>query len=221
MGHRGHSARNGRPYGPDPFGREAQNRTRIAQLAARLIAEHGIANWSLAKRKAARQLMLSEREGLPADSEIEAALAEHHAIFGGAAHDEALAAQRREALRWMRRLAAFRPMLVGGVAAGWATAHSDIRVELCADDAKAVELALVNDGVRYRVPPGSRDAPSELHIDTPAGGVRLIVVSEAARRQRPRRDTDGEDARLSIDALRVLIGATSPAASAPRSPRST
>ena len=43
MGHRGHSARNGRPYGPDPFGRDAQNRTRIAQAAARLIAEHGIA----------------------------------------------------------------------------------------------------------------------------------------------------------------------------------
>jgi hypothetical protein len=206
MGHRGHSARNGRPYGPDPFGREAQNRTRIAQLAARLIAEHGIANWSLAKRKAARQLMLSEREGLPADSEIEAALAEHHAIFGGAEHDEMLATQRREALRWMQRLAVFRPMLIGGVAAGWATEHSDIRVELCADDAKVVELALINDSVRYRVPPArSRDAPSELHIDTVHGGVRLIVVTDAVRRQRPRRDAENEEARLSIDALRALL----------------
>ena len=87
MGHRGHSARSGRPYGPDPFGRDAQNRARIAQVAARLIAEHGIADWSLAKRKAARQLMLPEREALPGDDEIEAALAEHHALFGGDAHD--------------------------------------------------------------------------------------------------------------------------------------
>ena len=36
MGHRGHSAFKGRPYGPDPFGRDAQNRVRIAQTAARL-----------------------------------------------------------------------------------------------------------------------------------------------------------------------------------------
>jgi len=207
MGHRGHSARNGRPYGPDPFGRDAQNRTRIAQLAARLIAEHGIADWSLAKRKAARQLMLPEREALPADSEVEAALAEHHALFGGAAHDETLAAQRKEALAWMRRLAAFRPLLIGGVAAGWATAHSDIRVELCADDAKDVELALINAGVRYRVPPArSREAPSELHVETPHGGVRLIIIDDAARRQRPRRDFDGDEMRLSIDALGGLLG---------------
>jgi hypothetical protein len=207
MGHRGHSARNGRPYGPDPFGRDAQNRTRIAQVAARLIAEHGIADWSLAKRKAARQLMLSEREALPADSEIETALAEHHALFGGRAHDETLHGQREEALAWMRRLATFRPVLTSGVAAGWATEHSDIRVELCADDAKAVELALINTGVRYRVPPArSRDAPSELHIETTHGGVRLIVVTDAARRQRPRRDAQGnEEARLSIDALMALL----------------
>ena len=30
MGHRGHSEIRRRPYGPDPFGREAQDRTRIA-----------------------------------------------------------------------------------------------------------------------------------------------------------------------------------------------
>jgi hypothetical protein len=207
MGHRGHSARNGRPYGPDPFGRDAQNRARIAQLAARLIAEHGIADWSLAKRKAARQLMLSEREAMPADNEIEAALAEHHALFGGTDHDQTLEAQRREALAWMRRLEAFRPVLVGGVAAGWATAHSDIRLELCADDAKSVELALINNGVRYRVPPARfRESPSELHIETPNGGVRLIIVDDAIRRQRPRRDAQGgEDVRLSVEALWALL----------------
>ena len=210
MGHRGHSARNGRPYGPDPFGRDAQNRARIAQLAARLIAEHGIADWSLAKRKAARQLMLSEREAMPADNEIEAALVEHHALFGGTVHDQTLEAQRREALAWMRRLEAFRPVLVGGVAAGWATAHSDIRLELCADDAKSVELALINNGVRYRVPPArSRESPSELHIETSNSGVRLIIVDDATRRQRPRRDAQsGEDMRLSIEALRTLLNET-------------
>jgi hypothetical protein len=207
MGHRGHSTRNGRPYGPDSFGRDAQNRTRIAQVAARLIAEHGIADWSLAKRKAARQLMLPERELLPADTEIEAALAAHHALFGAAEHEAALAEQREEALTWMKRLATFGPALVGGVAAGWATAHSDIRVELVADDAKAVELTLINAGVRYRIPPPRRhDLPPELLIETPRGGVRLIIVSEGARRQRPRRDAQGgEEPRLTVEALTAIL----------------
>ena len=134
MGHRGHSEFRGRPYGPDPFGREAQDRTRIAQAAAKLIAEHGIADWTLAKRKAARQLMLPERTALPGDAEIEAALADYHALFGGAAHVAQLREQRERALLWMQRLGQFEPALVGGVAAGWATAHSDIRTGPCGRD---------------------------------------------------------------------------------------
>ncbi|HSU44018.1 MAG TPA: hypothetical protein VLN42_07340, partial [Casimicrobiaceae bacterium] len=58
----------------EPQGRDAQDRARIADLAALLIAEHGLADWSLAKRKAARQLMLPERTTLPGDDEIELAL---------------------------------------------------------------------------------------------------------------------------------------------------
>ena len=61
-------------------GAQSDNRERIAQVAARLILEHGITDWSLAKRKAARQLMLSERDGLPGDDELEAALTEHQAL---------------------------------------------------------------------------------------------------------------------------------------------
>ncbi|MEO5766539.1 MAG: hypothetical protein ABIR52_14635 [Casimicrobiaceae bacterium] len=207
MGQRGNSAFKGRPYGADPFGRDAQNRVRIAQTAARLIAEHGITDWSLAKRKAARQLMLSPREALPDDGEIEAALAQHHSLFGGDAHVATLRRQREEALAWMRRLAMFEPMLAGGVAAGWASAHSDIRVELIADDAKTVELALINADIAYRLPPLSRaDAPPELFIETPAGGLRLIVRSAAAQRQRPLRDAQGQPvARLTAAALETLL----------------
>src|SRR5215467_2520683 len=94
----------------DALGRE-RDRIRIAQAAARLIVEHGLTDWSLAKRKAARQLMLPERTALPADDEIEAALASHHALFGGEAHAQALRAQREEALTWLRALAAFEPRL--------------------------------------------------------------------------------------------------------------
>jgi len=207
MGHRGHSAFKGRPYAADPFGRETQNRVRIAQTAARLIAEHGLTDWALAKRKAARQLMLSEREALPDDGEIEAALAEHHAIFGGDEHAATLRQQREEALKWMRRLAEFRPTLIGGVAAGWATEYSDIRLDLVADDAKAVELTLINAGVAYRLPPSQRaDGAAELHIDTPIAGLRLIVRDDSAARQRPARDAQGNPAvRLGAAALEALL----------------
>jgi hypothetical protein len=208
MGHRGQSELRGRPYGPDPFGREAQDRARIAQVAARLIAEHGIADWTSAKRKAVRQLMLPERAALPGDDEIEAALVEYHALFGGAAHAAQLRAQREEALRWMRRLSGFEPVLVGGVAAGWATAHSDIALDLVAAHAKAVELALLNAGVAYRTMSADDDGPQRIHVDTPAGGIRLCVRTPEEARQRPRRDRHGAPImRLATDELAALLDA--------------
>ena len=188
--------------------RAAQNRVRIAQAAARFIAEHGIADWSLAKRKAVRLLDLPEREALPGDDEIESALVEFHALYGGAAHAARLREQREEALRWMRNLTAFAPDLVGGVAVGWATAHSDIRLDLVATDAKDVELVLLNARVVYRTMHGDRDGAAELYIDSPVAGVRLSIRSPAAARQRPQRDRGGnEPVRLDAAALAALLAA--------------
>ena len=188
--------------------RDAEDRTRIADMAARLIAEHGIADWSLAKRKALRQLMLPERTALPGDDEIEAALVVHHSLFGGDEHAVTLRQQREEALRWLRNLADFSPVLVGGVAAGWATEYSDIRIELIADDSKEVELMLINQSIPYRVAPG-RDQPgsTELLVDTRHGGIALVVRTPAIARQRPRRDrrSNGDELRLSAAALEELI----------------
>ena len=199
----------------EPSGRDAQNRARIADLAARLIDEHGLSDWSLAKRKAARQLMLTERVTLPGDDEIEVALAAHHALFGGDEHATTLRAQREEALSWLRLLAEFEPTLVGGVAAGWATEHSDIRIELVADtanyrgrakldadDSKEVELALINRNVAYRVAPGiAQHAAPELLVDTRRGSVRLIVRTPFGARQRSKRD----EARVGAAGLEELL----------------
>jgi hypothetical protein len=206
MAHRS-NAFGGRAHLADYGNRDAQNRARIADVAARLIAEHGLSDWSLAKRKAVRRLMLPERTALPGDDEIEAALAAHHELFGGDEHAATLRSQREEALVWLRELAAFAPALAGGVAAGWATAHSDIRIELVADDSKAVELALINHNIDYRVAPGaSQRAATELFIDTRRGGVRLIVRTPLAARQRPRRERRGADeARLDAAGVEELL----------------
>lgn len=189
------------------FATEGRERESIAQLAAQLIAEHGIGDWAAAKRKAARQLGLPERGPLPGDDEIEDALRDYHALFGGEEHEACLRDQREEALVWMKRLAPFRPLLVGGVAEGWATEHSDIRLELAADDAKSVELALINGGASYRsLPPRHPDAQTDLYIETRRGVVRLTVRTLEAARRLPRRDRHGrEETRLDQGALSALL----------------
>lgn len=190
-----------------PFAADGRERDSIAQVAATLIAEHGIADWSLAKRKAARQLGLPERGSLPGDDEVEDALRDYHALFGGEEHEATLRDQREEALAWMKRLPQFRPLLVGGVAEGWATEHSDIRLELSADDAKAVELALINGGASYRsLPPRSAEAQADLYIETRRGVVRLTVRTLEAARRLPRRDRHGrEETRLDAAGVEALL----------------
>jgi len=184
--------------------RAKRDRLQIAQTAARLIAEHGLTDWALAKQKAARQLMLPESAALPSNEEIEDALGSYHSLFDPDAHQASLRAQRQEALAWMTRLAAWDPVLVGGVAAGWATTHSDVRLELVADDAKAVEIALANERVRYAAlpPRDPDDGGAELLIETPRVSLRVAVLTPAARRNRPRRP---DEVRLSAAALTALL----------------
>jgi hypothetical protein len=202
VGHRNGTGWRSRGFG----GNAEEQRQLIAQTAARLIVEHGIRDWTHAKRKAARQLMLSEREPLPGDDEVEAALTEHQALFGGEAHLATLRSQREEALGWMHRLRDFHPLLVGGVAAGWATEHSDIRLELTADDPKEVELMLINAAIEYRVGPmRGPDAPPVLYVETRRGSVRLTVRDEREARQRPRR---ADEVRLDAAGLERLLAET-------------
>jgi hypothetical protein len=192
-----------------PSTRGQRNRSRIAQTAARLIAEHGLTDWNVAKRKACRELGLSDREPLPQNEEIEQALRDYNSLFRHTEQPIRLRAQRQEALHWMERLAQWKPVLTGAVAAGWATAHSEIRVELEAEDAKAVELALINSGVDY----GSAPTPPrqlsqvQLRVEGPESILRLVIVSPNERRNRPgRARSDGADDRLNIVQLRALLG---------------
>ena len=149
-----------------------------------------------------RQLLLPETTPLPSNEEIEAALADHHALFGGDAHLTALRRQRIEALAWMRRLAPWDPVLVGGVAAGWATEHSDVHLELVADDPKAVEIDLAASGVSYAaLPPREGDATAHLRIESSPAGIRLAIVTPLQRRNRPRKS---EESRLTTEALAAL-----------------
>lgn len=188
-----------------------RKRARIAQAAARLIAEHGLTDWTAAKRKACRELGLSDHEGLPGNDEVEQELRTYNSLYQAAAQGASLRAQRADALAWMKRLIRWRPVLTGAVAAGFATVHSEITLELEAEDLKAVEMTLANEGIDYSVVPPSNDllrAP-QLRVEGVVAGLRLVVVSPLQRRHRSRRDGDY---RLTVEELDALIAADDPAA---------
>lgn len=131
--------------------RAFQARARIADLAARLIAEHGINDYGLAKRKAARQLGLPEGLGLPSNEEVDAALIERQALYEPEELAQHLAALRDQALEVMRVFARFEPVLTGAVASGAVSEHSLIELEITADSSKDFEQFLVNRGIEYKI----------------------------------------------------------------------
>ena len=146
-------------------------RLRIAQVSAKLIAE-GLTDYHAAKLKAARQLNCVDKNALPDNHEIEAALREHLALFAGGfagnTQPEALAALRRVALRAMRWLQieakaiakddepAFAPWLTGAVLNGTANEFSEIELEVVGVESKTIEFILLNRGVEYELREANR-----------------------------------------------------------------
>src|SRR5574343_1884792 len=122
-------------------------RASIASAAARLMAEDGITDYHLAKRKAARQLGLPEHTAFPDNAEVEAELRAYRSLYQGEEHEEMLQAMRQPALDLMELLEPFRPYLTGSVLDGTAGEHSRIDSLLFADSAKEVEIFLLNRGI--------------------------------------------------------------------------
>ena len=106
-----------------------------------MIAEHGLNDWQAAKRKACRHLGLPDHEALPGNEEVEQALRDYNTLFQGTVQMASLRAQRVDALDWMEKLSQWKPLLTGAVAAGWATEHSEVRLELEADGVESVSSA--------------------------------------------------------------------------------
>ncbi len=137
------------PKRPTPRGDNL--RLALAQEAARIMAEHGIGDFLLAKRKAAQRFGVADGAVLPKNTEIETALAQYQRLFDGDSHAETLQAQRRAALAAMRRLCEFEPRLVGAVLRGTATRHAQVQLHLFADCAESVALKLIDLGLSHEV----------------------------------------------------------------------
>ncbi len=119
----------------------------VAQAAARMIVEEGL-DYAGARRKAMQDHGGRLRDG-PSNEAIEDEVRAHIAIFCADTQPIELRALREAALRWMLRLAEFRPHVGGAVWRGTATRNSVVRLDLYCDDTKAPEIALLNKGVDY------------------------------------------------------------------------
>lgn len=182
-------------------------RHNIASQAARLIAEEGIEDYALAKRKAARQLGVPEKD-LPSNAEVEEALQAWRALFHDEQDVERLQRLREAAVVVMELLDPFRPYVTGAVLDGLVDAFSEVVLELYADSAKDVEIFLLGQEVPFdhHEPRRGPDAPEAiLLLDCDDVPVRVNVYGHIAERSQRRSPGGQTQVRLRLDAFRAFL----------------
>jgi hypothetical protein len=149
--------------------RQDTTRDRIAAAAARIMAEDGIDDFALAKRKALRHLGLQGRLALPGNDEIETQLRAYRSLYQAEEHPARIASLQRWALDAMSALERFRPYLIGPVLKGTAGPYAEIELQLFPDSPKEVELYLLDQRI-----------PFETHEVTRYSGDRARAVAVLA-----------------------------------------
>ena len=141
---------------PRRTNRQTDMRARIAAAAARIMAEDGIDDFALAKRKAAKQLGAADTHSLPRNDEIEAELRAYRALYQAEDHPHVIDELRRVALDAMQALEQFSPYLTGPVLSGIAGPFAEIDLQLFPDSAKEVEIFLLDRGITFTTHEGRR-----------------------------------------------------------------
>ena len=203
---------------PKNRSRRDQNlRTQIAYLAARLMAEDGVADYASAKQKAARQAGLADANSLPDNSEIEEALREYQGLYQSEEQPVRLRYLREVAVKVMRDFDDFRPVLVGSVLNGTAGMHSDVNLQLYTDDAKALTMFLLNKRYRFEegttsVRRGGRmEEVPRISLEVDDAVVTLTVLDRDDERYagRPRSD-DEAPLRARLEQVEAMLAASPP-----------
>ena len=151
--------------------KQTGTRARIAAAAARLMAEDGIDDFALAKRKAAKQLGAIDAQALPGNDEIEAELRAYLALYQAEEHPQRVVELREIALDAMRALERFTPYLTGPVLKGIAGPYAEIELQLFPDSVKEVEIFLLDRNLTYATQEGRRYAGDRPH------GVSVLTLS--------------------------------------------
>ncbi len=180
--------------------RALQARAQVAELAARLMAEHGLRDHAVAKRKAARQLGLPEGHVMPSNEEIDAALSERQALFQPEERANLLADLREQAREVMRVFARFEPALTGAAVTGAVSEHSLIELEIAEEASKDFEQFLVNREITYKIHDRAARMAYLIYSE-PADVLVRMVTLDARHAHAPR---------LSLARLEKLLAETGP-----------
>jgi hypothetical protein len=163
-------------------------REQLAHHAARLMAEDGITDYAMAKRKAARQMGAEDTRHLPSNQQVDDALRSFRALFQHESHPSVLRQLREQALATMRQLEAFQPYMTGSVLSGTAGAQSDINLLVYTDDEKKLMMFLLNNGLPFESGQwqahlmGRQQTVPSFTLQTEAGvPVHIAVLPENAR----------------------------------------
>lgn len=148
-------------------------RQQIAQEAARIISNQGVQDYRRAKLKAAARLNGHGRAALPTNSEIEAALIAHQALFDSREHDSRIRELRLCALIAMRLLNNFSPRLVGPVLAGTAPPGAPVNLHVFSDTPEEVLLFIESAG--HSVASYERRLKNRRDQSTQYPGYRFVI----------------------------------------------
>jgi len=128
---------------------DAQLRVRISQECARIMAEEGVRDFQLVKRKAAERLGVKSNRYLPSNAEIDESLHDYLRLF----HAEALAHNLRRcsalACEVMHNLDRFHPRAVGPLLRGNVTDHSPVELHVFADTPEDLNWFLADAGIPF------------------------------------------------------------------------
>ena len=187
-------------------------RTRIAAVAARIMAEDGIEDFAMAKRKAARQLGAGDTQSLPNNDEIETELRVYQSLYQGEEQRERVCHLRSQALAAMEQLADFKPYLTGPVLRGTAGRYADIDLQVFADSGKDLEIFLLNHKIPYQTSElrhyrgDQARAVSVLSLDWQGTLVRVAVYLPEDERRSVKTSPLGRPLeRAGLHAVRTLV----------------
>jgi len=186
-------------------------RERLAHEAARVMAESGIEDFGLAKRKAAERLGIRGAGALPTNAEIQLCLAERLRIFEPDTEGR-LENLRRVAADVMLELEAFGPRLVGSVLAGTVTIASGVELHVFADAPELVAAQLERSGAavrdcqrRYRLDAATTVQRPGFSFERDGEEIEVFVFPERSAHQAPLSPVDQKPMRRAARAAVLAL----------------
>lgn len=192
--------------------RDQQMRLRIAQEAARLMAEDGQLDFYNAKRKAATHLGADDTHNMPQNHEVDEALQAYQRLFKSDSHPQHLRHLRQTAVEAMRLFTDFDPYLAGPVLMGTAGPNTEVQLQLYAPSIETVLFFLMDQEIPYQQGEtflrfnGDEQAFPCLRFIAGEDTIELVILADARLRPAPKSPLDGKPMkRARIDELQRLL----------------